>query len=169
MNIPTVFKSQTRVWFTYSLMLVAFLCATYISFIFAQQGSLLKGFAVLLCSTIIVTLSVLISLSQQSDIVIDELSISRVMFGRTWQYIQWKNVREIHVGLTPRFSKKPVKCCWIYPILESRSKCRFIAICYDRNDIDALLELVNHYVSKYDIKIMSRMPGEEMQLTCLTK
>lgn len=166
--MPVVFKSPSSIWFTFYLLLVVIIGATYVSFMLVTQGSIYKGVAILVCAVSVVTISVLISFSQQSDIVIDEQSISRRVFGKAWQHIRWGDVRDIHTGSTPRFSKAPVKCCWIYPTFESRSNCRFIAFCFERNDIDALLELINLYISKYDIKIISRTPGEDTQLTRLT-
>lgn len=166
--MPGVFKSPTSIWFTFCLLLVVFVGAMYASFMLVTQGNVYKGVAVLVCAICIVIISVLISFGQQSDIVIDEQSISRKVFGKTWQRIQWSDVRDIHSGLTPRFSRAPVKCCWIYPTIESQSKCRFIAFCFERNDIDALLDLINLYISKNDIKIISSIPGEVTQLTRLT-
>jgi hypothetical protein len=170
MNEPTVFKCNTRIWFTFSLTLVVFFSSAYISFIVEQQGSLFKGLAILFCGILMCTFSVLISINQQSDLVINDQSISKSLFGKTWRSVEWKNVREIHIGLVPRFSKPPVKCCWIYPSLESRSgtKCGVISIGYERKDIVALLEVINHYISKYDIKIQSRIPGDGTFITRLT-
>jgi len=122
-------------------------------------------FGVFFCSLALLffILMAMIGIQGLSDIVIGENGISRAAFGKTWQVIQWDNIKYITVfDLRDRANNKMYRTLNIYPVVKPRF--RFLIngkmVFGERMERPTeFIALLNKYIGKYDIKIESVMGG----------
>ena len=107
-----------------------------------------------------------ITIAGQSDIIIDDQGISRRLFWITWRSIRWDNIQVIktfHV-VAQGFRPKSVRAFAIYPSVKLPGKLTLpgsgsIAFTEGFENIGQLIELINYYATKYEIKIEIQANG----------
>ena len=112
------------------------------------------------------------AIAGSSDIIIDENGISRRIFGKVWRTIQWGNIKIVktfHV-IALGFRSKRIRAFVVCPssvpsgwsYLSSR-------ITFTENfvNVEQLIELINHYISKHNIKIEVQTNGVKTAATHL--
>lgn len=95
----------------------------------------------------------------RSDVIIDDQGISRCFLGKTWRTIRWDNIMRITKFPVSDGFGKIVKGYNIFPKVKPRfsfnpsGKMTFGEY---MDDIPKLIEMLNFYVLKYDIKVEVR-------------
>ena len=117
------------------------------------------GYALLLSFlSLFLTAFVCIAIVGSSDIIIDDQGISRRLFGKVWRTIHWDNIKIIktfHV-VAQGFRPKSVRAFTIYPTIAPIGWSYLsgsIGFTESFANVEQLIELINHYVSKHNIKI----------------
>jgi hypothetical protein len=99
-----------------------------------------------------------------SDIIINDWGISRCLFGKTVQAINWSNAKRIWLfNFTDLFTQKTVKAFTIYPLEKPQFRILpggKIVFGEECTNIDELLSLLNHYAVKHRIPIEREVDGK---------
>src|SRR5690242_10621465 len=101
-SVPAVFKCPNLAW-TFIVWLVVFGFFFLGSFVAVSLDSPLLGGIGFVLSVAICALAEYLTVTQMSDLVIEEQGISKSLFGRKWRTIRWGDVREI-ASFSPLFS-----------------------------------------------------------------
>lgn len=166
-EMPNVFKYKwNEIIFFATLMLIT-LCL-YALFISIKRGDETIG-GLLFIGVMLLWLIVGsgIFLMGRSNILVDDKGISRRLWGKTWQHIEWGNIKLITAfPVLPLGQKSTQRSYNIYPAV----KPFYIftpggKIFFDEKIEDApkLIELLNFYILQYNIKVeIKNKPNEEL-------
>jgi len=129
------------------------------------------GFAFFLFATIFFLFLGAHWIAGWSDIIIDERGISRSILGMSWRVIKWEDIRFILIreSFDPNARKK-FKFYEINSISKPKSEILSgakMTISERMEQPREFIELINKYISKYNIKVESTVNGEKFFLTNL--
>lgn len=175
LSLPVVFKYKNRILLIIGGCVLVFggwatLCAMVLDAIRHGSGF---GFAALITFVNLINSVVFgIAIAGQSDIVIDDQGISRRFFGKKWQTIRWDNVQVIKTfpvgarGFPTKIIRAFTICPTVQPLGISYRSGK-IGLTDGFENMEQLIELLNHYVSKYEIKIEVQSNGVTALVTRL--
>lgn len=160
---PTIFKYKHQMLMLIASFVIAFGFGGFTFFAISHGIGLIYG-VLFIFLTLIYFLLAGVAIAAQSDILIDDQGISRRLLGKTWRTIQWSDIKVIWTfPVTAKgFQSKAGKGFAIYTSVKP------IGISYLSGGIgftdgfenmDQLIELINHYVSKHGIKIEIQANG----------
>jgi hypothetical protein len=160
--LPAIFKfagqTPTRIALCVLALWWAFFCVIWI-----RRGGSASGATFLLISLLFVLLISGLTLTSQSDVVIDDQGISKRLFGVTLRTIRWDNVREVRVfQLKGIYAEKMIRALAIYPAVGPKGNLSSIGKLVIRErfeKMDLMIEMMNHYISKYGIRIVIEADG----------
>lgn len=98
-------------------------------------------------------------MTARSDVMIDDQGISRCFLGKIWRTIRWDNITLITAFPVSDGFGKITRAYNIFPIVKphfSFNPSGKMTFSEYMTDTPKLVELLNHYVLKYDIKIEIR-------------
>ncbi|HXS74346.1 MAG TPA: hypothetical protein VN725_09940 [Rhodanobacteraceae bacterium] len=146
-----------RLPFVIGWTVLMILLAAFFSFVWVEQNGFLDAsiFAVIAFLFILGYGGMLIT--GASDIVLSDKGVSRQLFGITWKEIHWSNISKVVVFFIPNFRAKSLQKAYnVFPhnkpvirLLPS-GKIAFIG---NAKNMNLLLEGMNHYLSRYNIRI----------------
>lgn len=171
LSLPAIFKFKNQMPIFFGLCIFAFACVSFTLFAISHGSGLGFGmFLMLLCLFILVLTG--ITILGQSNIVIDDQSISRSVFGKTWRTMRWDNVLIISTfpivqqGFRPRTVRGFSICPSVKPIGKSYLSGK-IGFTDGFENMDQLIELINHYASIHGIKLENQANGIRTLVTRL--
>jgi hypothetical protein len=155
---PQVFANPNLLWTSLVwLVLFAFTCG--VSYVLASLSNRISGLVSLVIGAAICALAEYLTLTQMSDVVIDDEGISRSHFGMTWRIIRWSDLREITAFVPPFGGSRRV--FRLYQSLQPRFiRPNTIVIPDDIRDVGPLFERVLNYIRRNDLKVKITVDGQ---------
>jgi hypothetical protein len=136
----------------------------FVSVLGIQRSGLDKGMPWFTFFSLFILYQAVLLLGGASDIVVDDECICRELYGWTWKKMRWDNISRIDAfTVFDRSRGINVMAYNIFPIV--KSKIRLFPsgkIIFTDNFIgmELLLETINKYASKYDVKMQTKKDGK---------
>lgn len=125
-------------------------------------GGVLLG---IVCTLVLIP-PLFIGVLMSSDVLVDDLGISWFLFGRIWKTVRWDKVKRIRIRYGRNVSTK--KTYTTYTVDQTKRPRFFllrnggITFSDEIDRVRGLLDIINHYVSKYNIEVVDlRKPTAE--------
>lgn len=173
--MKVVFKYKYYIPMAILMVFVGIGACALAAFVFQDSNDFNLGYKLLfLMIALFFSIGAVGFLRGWSSVIIDETGISRSFFGKIWRVILWNNVLVIKSFYVPNMDVggKPNRKISIYPnhlikkpLFLKSSKA--IAIDARFGDFDRLIELLNVYISKYQIKTEILANGKRTQVNQL--
>jgi len=163
-----VFHCKNLVW-TLLAWVVILTFGVLASFVFLKFQGVLAGTVALIVAMGLSALGLILTISEYSNIVVNDMGISRSLLGHHWGRMQWDEMREVESFVTPRFgASTPVRAYRIYRSLTKRFiRPGTIVFTQDIEDLDGLLGMLEHFIHKYHLDVKVRLDGKDSSLTGL--
>ena len=102
-----------------------------------------------------------------SDIVINDQTISRVVYGKIWQQFRWDEMDRVVIRKTIDPDSNRGKTIRVFALYKRKRDGQFLSpwgiiIVEKGNNVVELIALLNLYIQKHGIKIVSLIDGEKI-------